>query len=293
MHRPPSVSVIGSKGFIGSQVVRQLTATGATVHTFDRNSNFIENGKIDDRLGSADVIVYAAGTITPQTAVQHPERIWHDLVLLESLLSLLSAGTRNPYIILCSSGGTIYAPAPSRPPFREDDATLPTADYGKAKLLMEKLVLGTPRVSPVILRIANVYGPNQDAVEGYGVITHWLAAIKRGLQPVVIGSLSTRRDYVHVDDVAAAIVAVCQHRTSLRKDIPSIINVGSGQPVALSELLVVIENVTGREVDFERSEARSFDAPDVWLDIQKAWTLLDWRPSVPLEDGILQMWLAM
>ena len=113
----------------------------------------------------------------------------------------------------------------------------------------------------------------------------FLGRIAQGQALQIWGDGEVVRDFFHVDDLAAACVAAatCDQSTG-------IYNVGSGRGVSLNELLSVIEQVVDKPVRIERSPARSFDVPQVYLDITRASRALAWSPKVALCDGLAQTW---
>ena len=92
-------------------------------------------------------------------------------------------------------------------------------------------------LEPVILRIASAYGPGQHSRRGQGVIAAWIEAALDGVPAAAYGSLETRRDFVFVDDVAAAATAAALDAA------PGIYNVGSGTSHSLAE----VQGSSGRD----------------------------------------------
>jgi nucleoside-diphosphate-sugar epimerase len=88
------------------------------------------------------------------------------------------------------------------------------------------------------------------------------------------------RDYVHVDDVASAVVRL----TSLPGD-PEVVNVGSGRGHTVVEVVRLVEEVTGGTVRIEEEAGRSFDVDRIVLDPGRLASLLPWDPR-PLRTGI-------
>ena len=112
--------------------------------------------------------------------------------------------------MLLSSGGAVYGP-PAVAPFRETDEAAPANEYGRVKLA-EEWLLARAGLPHTILRIANPYGPEQvsraaRSLGGQGVVGHWLAAIRTGQAVTIFGDGSAVRDYVYIDDAAAAVAS--------------------------------------------------------------------------------------
>lgn len=164
-----------------------------------------------------------------------------------------------------------------------------TARYGAAKIEMENVLRGEARLEGrrVILRISNAYGPGQRAGSGQGVIAYWLDAAARNAPLRVIGDLETRRDFVYVDDVVDAFVAVHE----LTTDVPEVMNIGSGVATSLADVLHTLRGAVGLPgLALEYLPARGFDLPQTWLDVSLAAEFLDWKPETKLDVGIARTW---
>ena len=70
-------------------------------------------------------------------------------------------------------------------------------------------------------------------------------------------------------------------------------NLGSGQGASLSELILMMEEVTGKVPEVEYKEGRAFDIPRIVLDIDRAERELAWRPVTSLREGIRLTWQAI
>jgi UDP-glucuronate 4-epimerase len=96
------------------------------------------------------------------------------------------------------------------------------------------------------------------------------------------GDGSTSRDYTYVDDIVKGIIAAVSYDQS---DF-EIINLGNNYPVSLSELVSVIESVTGKKATIEKLPEQPGDVPKTFADISKAKNLLGYQPTTPLKIGI-------
>jgi UDP-glucose 4-epimerase len=191
-------------------------------------------------------------------------------------------------IVLSSSGGTVYA-SDGQPPYNEDDAVGPTNSYGAMKLDMERALLAQPSVEPVVLRLANVYGPGQRSRRGQGVIAHWLHAAAQGRPFVLHGDPASTRDYVYIDDTVDLLVRA--HRA--QRPPPEVINVGSGSPTTLARLAELIIEVTGSPAELlVRCPGRPVDRSHAWLDVHRAGESLRWAPRTALPEGLRKTWMS-
>jgi UDP-glucose 4-epimerase len=280
-----TVAVVGSRGFTGRALVKALRGTDWTVREYESNRPFLP----DVRRPLPEVIVYLASTANPPQAERQPERVDADVACFNELLERLAGRSERPRIILPSSGGTVYDTSVP-PPYTERSAVGPISAYGKGKLRMERLLLEHPSESwsPLVLRLANVYGPGQPTGTGQGVVAHWLHAAATGQEAVLIGDESVTRDYVYIDDVVSAYIISMQRPPAER-----ILNIGSGRPTTLGDLASTIQRVVGDNFRLRRQPPRDFDVRHNYLAVDRAIAALDWRPRTRLEDGIARTWKAL
>ncbi len=278
-------AVVGAAGFLGSAVHDELVRREVRVLPYTRARSFLA---ASSEVTTADTVFWLASSIRPATASTDMAAGQSDLHAMGTLLDRLAAAPRRGRcrVVVVSSGGTVYD-AQQRPPHRETGTTRAVNDYGRAMLAVEDLVRERAP-EHTVLRVANAYGPGQVARRGQGVIAHWLDAVARDEAITVLGDDQLARDYVYVDDVVAALVAVHEAH-----EAPPLLNIGSGVGTGLGELVDAVRaTVAPREVRVDRRPARSFDAPSTWLAVDRAADILDWEPRVPLDEGLVRTWAA-
>jgi UDP-glucose 4-epimerase len=283
-------AVVGADGFIGRRLAAALHTSGVPTTGYTRQRELFWRDAATAGADRPDVVFYLASSITPALAARHHDRILADHRRFAALLADLTRSPQPPTVVLASSGGTVYAPDLT-PPYREDAPTRATSPYGAAKLALERLLLDRADAVPaVVLRLSNVYGPGQRTGKSQGVLAYWLRAAAAGQPLPLIGDPDAVRDYVYVDDVVDCMCRVAV-RTPARAD-PLVLNVGSGRGTSLRALLSTVERVVGRELRVDRMPARAVDRFAVWLDVERAARVLDWRPRTALIDGVAAMWRA-
>ena len=113
-------------------------------------------------------------------------------------------------IFLASSAGGVYGGSLGRP-LTEDTTPRPISDYGRAKLAQEETLLswarGRPRVSTLVGRLANLYGPGQSLDKPQGLISHMSRCLIFGVPVHVYVPLDTIRDYLYAGDAGRRVVA--------------------------------------------------------------------------------------
>lgn len=285
-----TVAVIGAAGFLGRSVVAAFQKASTPVIAYTRSTPFVApDGSADPRLASARTVYWLATQINPHIAEHEPAKVAEDRAVFADLLRAVQAMPDPPTVVLLSSGGTVYDVG-TEPPYAETAATGPLSAYGRAKLELEGLLAREAPGAHTSLRVSNAYGPGQPVASGQGVIAHWLRAARRGEDIRLFGDPETTRDYVYVDDIAEAMVAVDRVEGSP----PPVVNVGSGRPTSLGELAeVVLSVVADPRLRLVVEPRRSFDVPRTWLDVRLAQAALGWTPSTSLPDGVAAAWAAV
>jgi UDP-glucose 4-epimerase len=284
-HESP-LAVVGAAGFLGSALVRAALRAGHPCSQFTRRTPLLRpDGTAVPDLARATTVYWLASSINPALAEEEPERIAADRAAFASLLAALAPHPAR--VVIVSSGGTVYDTTLA-PPYDEASPTAPRGAYGRAKLDLERLLREALPGRGVALRVANAYGPGQPARAGQGVLAHWLRAAAAGEAITVIGSRESARDYVHVDDIAEALLAAARPAAP-----PPVVNVGSGVATTLGDLAELVREVTGSVRAVRYRPARSFDVSRTWLDVSLAQRTLGWRPRVPLPEGVAGTWRSL
>jgi UDP-glucose 4-epimerase len=233
-------------------------------------------------LDGVDHVVHALGCPFPAESAMDPAGdLAHTIPGLVKLLDILRwrPGVRLTFV---SSGGTVYGNTGTSP-IDEDSQTNPVTAYGITKLTAERFIRMYSELYGVranILRVANAYGPRQTTDRGQGVVAAFIAAAVTSAPIQIFGDGSLVRDYVHVEDIAAAV------RGLYELDLPTtIINVGSGRGHTLTEVLTTVQEIRGSNLCIERLPPRDFDARHVVLDITRLRSLIAWSP-LDLDEGI-------
>lgn len=246
---------------------------------FDANTDFA------GLLEGQDGVVHLLSTSTPATSNKDISRDVVDNVLptIALLEACRVAGTKQ--VLFMSSGGTVYGPNVAVPTL-ETAPTDPISGYGIVKLAIEKYMHMYERdggAKAIVLRVANPFGPLQDASKGQGVIAAFAKRIYDGLPLTIFGDGSVKRDFIFVDDVVAAVESALLYEGDER-----IFNIGSGVGRSVAEVVVALEEALGRKALVERQSPRAVDVPASVLSINRAKAELDWEPRTSWRDGVRQ-----
>lgn len=286
--------VTGVTGFIGRWTIAELRGRGHDVHALVRT--IPEGASAGVTWHRCDMLEPTAvrrllSAVRPQNLLHlawyaKPEDWWtssENIQWVEATLHLLrafaSAGGRRAVISgscaeyaymdgICSEEGT---------PIR------PNTLYGACKAaaeLVARAAMPSLGISLAWGRVFGVYGPAENEKR---LVAAVITALLRGERARCTRGTQIR-DYLYSVDVAGALVHLVE------SPFEGAVNVGSGTPIAVREMVSRIGELLGREdlVDLGAIPANVDEAPSVVADIQRLRTVVGWTPSYSLEEGLLE-----
>ncbi len=273
--------VTGGAGFLGAATVRALERAGHDVHVAGASATTdpLTPARIA-ALGRFDLLVHCAGGSSVGASVQDPDgelakTVPPFRVLLEHVRDR-SPGAR---VVLLSSAA-VYGNA-AEVPIPETARIAPISPYGEHKRLCEELCIEHGRAhgtASTVLRLFSVYGP------GLRKQLLWDACRKARAGDLAFGGSGLEeRDWLHVDDAAALVVAAAAHASA---DAP-VVNGGSGHGARVCDVVVQICRELGAGDPRFTGEGRAGDPSRYIADITRA-RALGWTPTIALADGISQ-----
>lgn len=296
------ILVLGGNGFIGSHLVDKLLNEGHSVRVFDKYEehyrpalagveyhfgDFGNRGLLSDALESVDMVFHLISTTLPKTSNDDPvfdvqSNVMESLFLLEQCVR-----KKVRKVVFTSSGGTIYG-NPTGLPIHEDSPTNPECSYGITKLTIEKylaLFNHLHGLEYAVVRPSNPFGPRQNPNGIQGAIPVFLGKVAKGETIEIWGDGNIVRDYIYIDDLIDGLYRIAMANTTSR-----IFNLGSGRGCSLNGLIELIREVTGSDVPVKYTAKRSFDIPEIYLDITRAKEETGWSPSTDFRAGIEDTW---
>jgi UDP-glucose 4-epimerase len=303
-----NVLVIGGLGFLGVNLTARAAASHARVtvvtparerhelqaQRFERQGVRVVEGDLRDRdvmarvVAGQSLIVNLAGQ---SGAVKSMEDPWTDLdVNCRGNLVLLESIRENaPAAKLVFVGSRLQYGKQEKQPVGEEAAAAPLCLHAVHKHAVEEYLHLYGRLFGLrytIARLTNPYGPGQPRGRtAYGVINRLIQLALADESLPVYGEGSQQRDYIHVDDVATALLKLGECAGSVGRTY----NIGSGTGTSLLELARLIVEIAGRgrvhHVEWPEL-AGKIETGDFVADIARVRDELGWTPAVPLRDGL-------
>ena len=315
------VLVVGGAGYIGSHCVRQLQQQGHEPVVLD-NLVFGHRGAVapdiaffEEDLGNRakvadllraekiDLVMHFAAFAYVGESVKDPLKYYENN--LGKTVSLLQAmrDARVERFVFSSTCATYGIP--SEMPIHEELPQAPINPYGQTKLEVEQMLRDCARaygLRSASFRYFNAAGAAGDGSigEDHDPETHLIplcfrAAQGKGPELTIFGDDydtpdgTCLRDYIHVDDLARAHIAVFP-----KLDKPGAFlyyNLGTGTPVSVREIIRSVEEVSGLQVPHEIGPRREGDPPALYADSSKARRELAWTPRfMNINDTVATAW---
>jgi UDP-glucose 4-epimerase len=301
------VLVTGAAGMVGSAVVRTLLALGADVRAHagppgtdvaalpdDVPVSFAEitdAGAVGRIVAGAETVVHLAGPASVAESFSAPA-LYARAHVAGTAAVIEACRAADARRLVHISSAEVYG-QPRANPVAEGAPTEPRSPYGAAKLDAEAMARSdcpAAGIAAIVLRPFSVYGPRSPERSLVGRLAR--AAVGDG--PIRLAALRPVRDYVHVDDVSAAVAAALANLRSAdpAAEVP-VFNVGSGVGTSVHEMATLALELAGRSAAIEETPtpdrpARQ-DVTHLVADIVRARSQLGWAPTVPLRRGLAEL----
>jgi len=300
--------VTGGAGFIGSHLTERLLERGDKVVVIDNLNDyynprikeqnisramrtsqmtFIKGDILDMKLlqkifedNSFDIIVHLAARAGVRASLEQP--ILYEEVNCRGTLNLLEMARRHQIKrFVFASSSSVYGNT-KEIPFREDARIdRPVSPYAATKAAGELYCFNYYHlfgISCTALRFFTVYGPRQRPDMA---IHKFTTLIDQGKTIPFFGDGNTARDYTFYTDIIDGVVAAIDRNIKFE-----IINLGESRTITLSRLVSIIEENLGKKAVLNKLPIQPGDVEMTCADISKAKRLLDYKPSVTIEEGV-------
>lgn len=303
MSTKETVFVTGGAGFIGMHVVPLLLEKGYKVRIFDNmfrgdrdqvaalgpdveliDQDVRYGGAVHAAMKGCTKVIHMAALAINKSMADPYESM--DVNMMGNFNVFAAAADHGVDRIVYCSSASVYGD-PKKLPMHEDDELDPLTPYCISKRTGEDL-LGfferTKGLSWVALRFFNVYGPGQKTQAYYtSVINHFLNRIRNGEPPVIDGKGEQSMDFIHVHDIARAVVLSLE---SEQANVP--VNVGTGIDTSIKDLAEILIDAVGADVE------PIFNPRDVLVsrraaDTTRAKEVLGFEPTIDVRSGMTEL----
>ena len=298
------VFITGGEGFIGSHLVERLLREGAQVRAL---VHYTPSGRLGWLEGCEDDVEILQGDVRDggrvRRAVAGTEVVFHLAALIgipysyeapESYVQTNVVGTQN-VLDACRSAGVdrmvhtstseTYGTA-RYVPIDEAHPMQPQSPYSASKIGADMMALShyhAFELPVAVVRPFNTYGPRQST---RAVIPTILAQIYSGADKLHLGSTTPTRDFNYVEDTASGFLAVA----ACDRALGNVVNIGSGREISIGDLVHLLVEITGREVevvtDEERVRPGASEVERLLCDNTRAREWAGWAPAFTLEEGL-------
>ena len=300
------ILVTGADGFVGARLVPRLAADGHQVTGAIRRGTRAPAGaarvvelELRDPASVAacaglgfDATVHLAAVATGLEARRDPGAAWEVNAAGTARLceALAAGGSQAMPVCLVVSTAEVYGIGSGEAPRRETDPVAPVSSYAGSKLGAEIAGLEVGRRTGLRVVIARPFphtgaGQNPELVVA-AVARRLRQARALGRDTIAVGNLNVVRDFLHVDDVVDAYLALLRDGAS-----GEVYNIASGQGVRLTDVLARLASLVGVTVEPVTDPAllRRADIPHLVGNAAKLRARTGWTPRRSLDQALAEV----
>ena len=297
--------VTGGAGFIGSNIVDRLVNGGNEVVVIDNlltssmdnlkdimsRIKFV-NGDIQDldllvrEFEGVDYVLHQAALASVPRSIENPIASNQNNIdgTLNVLVAARDAGVKR---VVYAASSSAYGNTPTLPK-HEGMASDPLSPYAIMKLVGEqycKVFYNIYGLETVSLRYFNVFGPRQDPNSQYAaVIPKFITAMLNDERPVIYGDGEQSRDFTYVQNNVDANLLACTAPNAAGK----MFNVACGERITLNQLVELLNDILGKDIDPVYKEERAGDVKHSLADISLARDIMRYEPEYGFKEGLLK-----
>ena len=290
------ILITGASGFIGKRLIQSLLYNPKyEVFALSRSEvdikeitvikcDILDEIKLQDifQRYQFECVVHLAAITAHSEIVDNKQKTFEtNLIGTINLLKNFNLYCRDSQFIYASTG-KVYGKT-NEMPISEKAITNPTNILGKTKRITEEVIdlYATPYNKYLICRIFNIYGEHQ---KRNFVVPTIIDQLKQ--EYITLGNLRDLRDYLYIDDLISAIRA-CISKTNCFAPV-DIVNIGSGIPACVSDILHEVELLIGRKLDIRSisQKYRKDETPVEYSSHDKITMITGWIPRYTLSSGL-------
>tara|TARA_Y100001936_G_scaffold7908_1_gene7055 strand:+ start:1538 stop:2434 length:897 start_codon:yes stop_codon:yes gene_type:complete len=294
-------TVTGGAGFVGSHLVKLLVKKGHDVSVIDnlhtgklenleeikdeiefKNIDIQDYNSMEQELKNIDGVFHQAALTVVQDSFKMPEK-YHS-VNVKGTENIFKIAQKNNFKVVYASSSSVYGHKEIVPILERFDKN-PINPYGKTKLDDEFLAEKYSKlgINIIGLRYFNIFGKGQ-TLEYAGVITKFLNRLRDRKPPIIFGTGSQIRDFIHVEDIAVANFLAMTSNIS-----NSHVNIGTGTSISILELAKMMIEESGLDLEPIMSKALEGDIQKSQADITLAKKQFGWEPKLQLRNWLREI----
>ena len=294
-------AVTGGAGFVGSNLVKLLVKKGHDVSVIDnlhtgklenleeirdkiefKNIDIQDYHLMEQELKNIDGVFHQAALTVVQDSFKMPDK-YHN-VNVKGTENIFKIAEKNNFKVVYASSSSVYGHKEIVPILESFDKN-PINPYGKTKLDDEFLAEKYSKlgVNIIGLRYFNIFGKGQ-TLEYAGVITKFLNRLRDRKSPIIFGTGSQIRDFIHVEDIANANFLAMTSKVS-----NSHVNIGTGTSISILELANMMIEESGLDLEPIMSKSLEGDIAKSQADITLAKKQFGWEPKLQLRDWLKEV----
>lgn len=313
MSNTKTILVTGGAGFIGSNLCDFLINKEITIVCLDNLDNFyseeikknnikhlIKNplfklikGDVRNKVlleeiflkNKIDFVIHLAAKAGVRNSISTPidyfdVNVNGTLILLEAMKSY---GVKN---LIFASSSSVYGNKNGNQNETEscNEQISPYAVSKKAAELLNYSYYVNFNINVINLRMFSVYGKNQRPDL---VIHKFINQISKNEPIEIYGNIDTTRDYTHIDDIMSAFNSSIEFLKTSERNVYETINIGSSNPISLRQLIGIIEKtIKPQNIKIIENKFIKGEVTNTHADLNKAKKILNYKPTVSIEDGI-------
>ena len=304
MKKTSKIYIAGHRGMVGSAILRKLESEGYNnlitrthkeldITNQQAVNNFFEKEKPEYVFLAAAKVggIYANST--------YPAEFLYDNLMIET--NIIHAAYKNNVKKLLFLGSSCIYPKMAPQPIKEEYLLTGPLEktneaYAIAKIAGLRLCKHYNEqynTNFISVMPTNLYGPN----DNYDLKnSHVMAALIRKVheakinkkqEVIVWGTGTPKREFLHVDDLADAVIYLMQNHNA--KDIGDFVNIGTGKDSTIQELAELIKEIVGFKGSIIYDTTKPDGTPRKLLDVSKL-TQLGWKSKISLQEGIKKVY---
>jgi len=311
-----NVLVTGAAGYIGSVLTEELLKEGNLVVALDNlkqgsreaissEASFIQADLCDSKRleqvfqqHKIDTVIHLAADSIVSDSMTDPVKVFNNNVIngMNLVNAMIEHGVNQ---LIFASTASVYG-EPEHIPIKESEPTRPVNPYGESKLMFERILYwyaSAYGLKSITLRFFNAAGASKRYGEVHDPETHLIpnilkVALGQADEISVFGQDyptddgSCIRDYIHVIDIASAIILSLEYLERYTGSM--IFNMGNNRGYSVNEVIETVQNVTGTRIPVSVCSRRQGDPAILVADSELIKSELGWKPKYSSIENIIE-----